>query len=87
MRTYITLSKSGHYTVSIRDGGKLLYRERKLASLLSARAAAKKFLETVSFDLCNCMKEDPKDGLGERVVIHSLRCKRHPDYGMAAEIP
>jgi len=29
---------------------------------------------------CDCMTEDPDDGLGERVITHSLRCRLHPDY-------
>jgi len=29
---------------------------------------------------CTCMTEDPGDGFGERVVIHSLSCPEHPDY-------
>lgn len=27
---------------------------------------------------CDCMTEDPGDGLGERVVTHSRRCPLHP---------
>lgn len=29
---------------------------------------------------CQCMTEDPGDGLGERVVTHSLSCRLHPEH-------
>lgn len=29
---------------------------------------------------CDCMTEDLNDGLGERVLIHSLDCIEHPEY-------
>lgn len=29
------------------------------------------------------MTEDPGDGLGERVVTHSLTCPEHPDFDEA----
>jgi hypothetical protein len=29
---------------------------------------------------CDCMTEDLGDGLGERVVTHSLSCPLHPEY-------
>lgn len=29
---------------------------------------------------CGCMTEDPGDGLGERVVTHSLGCPQHPEH-------
>lgn len=29
---------------------------------------------------CDCMTEDLRDGFGERVVTHSLRCPLHPEH-------
>lgn len=29
---------------------------------------------------CRCMPEDPHDGLGERVVTHSMSCPQHPEH-------
>jgi len=30
--------------------------------------------------MCHCMMEDPGDGAGERVMVHSLACPMSPDY-------
>lgn len=29
---------------------------------------------------CGCMTEDPGDGFGERVVVHSMTCPLHPEH-------
>lgn len=29
---------------------------------------------------CQCMTEDPGDGWGERVLVHSARCPLHPEH-------
>lgn len=77
MTTNITKSRSGHYTVTIRDGRRVLYKESLLPSLWAARKCANAFKST-----CTCMTEDPGDGFGERVVIHSGSCRLHPDFGI-----
>jgi hypothetical protein len=48
MKTYITKSKSGHYTVTIHTARHTwpVYRQTKLNSLEAAREAAKAFLES-----------------------------------------
>ena len=48
MKTYITKSKSGHYSVTIHAKGSIwpVYRQGKLPSLEAARNAAKAFLDT-----------------------------------------
>ena len=48
MKTYITKSKAGHYSVTIHAKGSIwpVYRQGKLPSLEAARSAAKAFLDT-----------------------------------------
>lgn len=41
MRTYITLSKAGHYTVTIKANGRRVFKQNLISNLITARQIAK----------------------------------------------
>lgn len=45
-----------------------------------AVAGAEAWMREHPLPACLCMTEDPGDGLGERVVTHSLTCREHPEH-------
>jgi hypothetical protein len=47
-RTYITLSKAGHYTVTIRKDRQPVFSKRLISSLETARQIAAEFLATAN---------------------------------------
>lgn len=47
MKTYITLSKAGHYTVTIYDNQRReVFKQRLISNLATARLIAKTFIQT-----------------------------------------